>query len=145
MPDLLSDHVTAAAVPVPDADSLPFWEAARDHRLVLQRCNSCSRLRFPPSPICSHCRSWDSTWEEQSGEGAVYSWVVVHHAVTPALEEETPYAVVLVDVAPGVRIPGRFTGATASDIEAGMPVTVVFHDTDSEWPVIGFVPISGEG
>ncbi|HEY8545280.1 MAG TPA: Zn-ribbon domain-containing OB-fold protein [Acidimicrobiales bacterium] len=135
--------VTPAAVPVPDADSRPFWEAAAEGRLVLQRCGACGRLRFPPAPVCSHCGSWDTTWDEVDGHGEVYSWVVVHHAVTPALRGEVPYAVALVELAPGVRIPGRLTGVDHDAIAAGMPVRLVFHPVEGPWPVVGFVPAAG--
>ncbi len=140
MSDPTSETVTPGAVPVPDADSLPFWAAAAEGRLSLQRCGGCERLRFPPSPVCSHCGSWDATWDDVEGRGEIYSWVVVHHAVTPALRDEVPYAVALVELAPGVRIPGRLTGVAHAAIEAGMPVRLVFHPVEGPWPVVGFVP-----
>lgn len=144
MSELLAGSVTAGAIPVPDADSLPFWEGCRDHRLLLQRCEDCSRLRFPPSPVCSHCRSWETLWEEVPPRGEVYSWIVVHHAVTQALQDDVPYAVALVEIAAGVRIPGRLSAIDFRAIHAGMPVRVIFHEVDGPWPIPGFIPVGDE-
>ncbi len=35
-------------LPQPDRDSLPFWQGTRAGELRVQRCNACSRYRFPP-------------------------------------------------------------------------------------------------
>ncbi len=115
-------------LPVPDRDSAPFWEACREHRLVAQRCQACDQLRFPPSPVCHHCRSWEFTWSELSGEATVYSWVVVHHPVLETFVPEVPFVVALVEVAPGVRMPTRLRGVDPGRVQAGMRVAVVFND-----------------
>ena len=34
-----------------------FWfEGARQHRLLIQRCKQCGSLRHPPRPMCAECR-----------------------------------------------------------------------------------------
>src|SRR5690349_23737047 len=49
----------------------PFWDAAREHRLVLLQCASCGEFRHPPRPICPYCASFDGQWtrsEEHTSE-----------------------------------------------------------------------------
>jgi uncharacterized OB-fold protein len=51
--------------PTADAITLPFWQAAAEHRLVVQRCTSCGHTRLPPSPLCAECRSEDADWQDR--------------------------------------------------------------------------------
>ena len=55
--------------PLADGITLPWWEAAAEHRLVVQRCTSCTTTRHPPAPICPECRSEGSDWSEIGGRG----------------------------------------------------------------------------
>lgn len=88
--------------------SAPFWEAAREGRLVIQRCAECGQLRHYPRLLCSRCFSDRCDWVEASGEGTVHSWTVAHHAFHPAFADELPYTLVTVDLKEGVRALGRW-------------------------------------
>ena len=82
----------------------PFFAAARDGRLVVQRCSDCALLRFPARELCSGCLSTASTWVEVSGRGEVFSFNVMHQVYHPAFAAEVPYAVVVVRLAEGVKL-----------------------------------------
>jgi uncharacterized OB-fold protein len=127
-------------LPIPDPDTKPYWEACREHRLVVQSCSSCGALRFPPSPVCHKCRSWEFTWAEQSGTATVYSWVVAWHPIFPALASDVPYVVALVELAPGVRMPTRLVNVEPDAVYAGMPVRVAFRDVTDEITLPEFTP-----
>jgi uncharacterized OB-fold protein len=118
------------ALPVPDADSAPFWEGCRRHELLLQRCAECGRLRFPPAPLCWNCRSWSYRWERHSGRGTVYSWVIVHHPIPPSIAPLIPYVVAIVELEPSVKMPTRLVDVALEDLRADLPVKVVFDDVD---------------
>ncbi|MCZ6885641.1 MAG: zinc ribbon domain-containing protein, partial [Alphaproteobacteria bacterium] len=62
-------------VPRPAPESEPYWAAARDHKLKLQKCGACGEFWFPPSSRCPHCLDADHSWEEVSGTGRVFSFV----------------------------------------------------------------------
>jgi uncharacterized OB-fold protein len=79
-------------LPVEDADSRPFWEACRAHRLQVQRCSACGHYRWPPRGLCPKCHSWDFAWQTLNGQGTVASFVVVHQA-TPAFADMAPYTI----------------------------------------------------
>jgi uncharacterized protein len=132
----------SAAIPVPvaDADSAPFLDGLRIHRILLQRCTACGRVRFPPMPACPWCASTAGAWIEASGRGTVYSWVGVRRALTPGFESAVPYTIVTVDLAEGARAFGRLEGP-----EPGAPggvVAAAFVDHDS-WTELRFRPIAG--
>ena len=115
-------------VPVADADSEPFWEGCREHRLLIQRCTSCGTFCFPPHRSCPKCRSEASDWVEASGRGNVYSWIVVNHPVPrEVFAGEVPYVVALIDLDEGVRMASNIIGCDPHAVTAGMPVEVVFE------------------
>jgi len=78
---------------VTDPATAPFWEAAREHRLVAQRCDACTDLRYPATEICPRCWSDSQSWVPIAPTGELYSYVVYHRALDPALKDEIPYAV----------------------------------------------------
>ncbi|MFJ9587892.1 Zn-ribbon domain-containing OB-fold protein [Streptomyces acidicola] len=92
--------MTAPARPAPavDADSAGFWEACAREELVGQRCGTCSAWRWPPRDHCPHCHAMDPVWEQLGGTGRIVGFVVVHRALDPAFADETPLAVVHVEL-----------------------------------------------
>src|SRR5437016_5339502 len=78
-------------VPTPDAATAPYWQAAREHRLLLPRCLDCGRHHFYPRTLCPHCASPRIEWREVSGRGQVYSFTIVHRPPSPAFAADVPY------------------------------------------------------
>jgi len=116
-------------VPVPDSDSAPFWEGCREHKLLIQKCSDCGTLRFPARRHCAECGSDASEWTEVSGTGKVFSWIVVNHPVPrEVFGAEVPYVVALIELDEGVRMPSNIVGIAPHEVEAYMPVEVVFND-----------------
>jgi uncharacterized OB-fold protein len=81
-----------------DSEHRGYFEAARQHRLVLQRCEVCAMLRAAPGAACPFCTSLDWSWEAVSGRGVIYSYQIVTQAVHPAFADWVPYPVVLVEL-----------------------------------------------
>lgn len=90
-------------VPGPTITALtaPFWEAASQGRLLIQRCGSCRGAVFYPREICPHCWSDQLEWEEVSGQGTLRSFTVIHRPGHPAWSAAAPYAVGLVRLEEG--------------------------------------------
>ena len=122
--------------PRPASDGLDaeFWEAARRHALVVQRCRSCATFQFGPEWICHTCRSFDLAWHTVSGRGRIYSWERVWHPVHPALKDACPYVVVLVQLpdAGRVRMVGNLLGDPMQPVMIGAEVEAVFEDHAEE-------------
>jgi uncharacterized OB-fold protein len=134
--------VTAAAKPLPQSTPAmaPFWEAARRHELVVQRCRACGARRFPARELCSGCLSREADWEPVSGRGTVFSVAVVHHALHPGFAAEVPYAVVVVELEEGPRMISNLLGVAPGDIRIGLPVEVVFEEVTPEITLPKFRP-----
>jgi uncharacterized OB-fold protein len=120
--------VDARPVPVPDPVSLPYWEAAREGRLVVQVCRGCAAAQFPPDLVCHACLGADLAYEESSGAGKLYSYAVYVRSFDPAFE--VPYVLALVDLVdrPGVRLMTNIVDTPVDELAVDMPVEVTFED-----------------
>ncbi|MFN8033335.1 MAG: OB-fold domain-containing protein [Mycobacterium sp.] len=118
-------------VPAPDDVSGFYWDAAAEHRLVLQRCRSCRKLQYPPEICCVHCQSDDFELAEVTGRGVLYSYAAVDRALHAGFVKTLPYVVAFVelDEQPGLRILANLVDVPAgTELSCGMPVEVTFED-----------------
>ncbi|MDX6745120.1 Zn-ribbon domain-containing OB-fold protein [Actinocorallia sp. A-T 12471] len=131
-----------ATVGIPPAvteETEPFWTAAREGRLLAERCPACGVESFPPRGICRACRTRPTAFAEVTGPGVVYSLTVNHQRWLPDLE--VPYAVVLVEFPghPGVRVTGRLRGCPPEDACIGMTVEIGFEPGPGGFAIPSFV------
>jgi uncharacterized OB-fold protein len=117
--------------PVTDPLTVPFWDAAGQGRLVIQRCLGCGELRWPPLVGCPECHSRDATWDEVRPTGTIWSFVVYHRAFAAELRDEIPYTVAMVQLDDGPYLVGRLEDAEHADRPPaiGDRVTAVFTET----------------
>lgn len=130
-------------LPVPNELTAPYWEAARQHRLAVQRC-SCGRLSHPPVARCPSCAGAEFSWPTMSGRGAVYAFTVVHHSVHPVSAGATPYVIALVELEEGPRLLTNLRGCAPEAVRIKMPVEVVFEDVDPAIALPQFAPRGGD-
>jgi len=81
-----------------DVENAEFFRYCGAHDLHLQKCDSCSLLRYPPMTGCPWCATLESTWAPVEGVGTVYSYYEVAHAIQPAFRDHLPYLVLLVEL-----------------------------------------------
>jgi uncharacterized OB-fold protein len=114
-------------MPSPNPLTAGFWEAARRHELVVQRC-ACGRYRHYPQPLCPECHSFDWNWAAVSGAGVVYTFTIAHRPFHPAWADRVPYAVATVELAEGVRMVSDLPPEDTDVVRIGAPVEVFFDD-----------------
>jgi uncharacterized protein len=131
---LNSPLTTLSARPRPklDADGAPFWAAAREERLVIQRCADCGTLRYYPRRQCPVCWSDTCEWVQASGRGTIYTWSIVRRAPSPGFQDIVPYAVALIDLDEGVRVLSRLVDSALEEVRIGASVQVRFEVLDNE-------------
>ena len=122
------DGPVARPLPAPDPLTTGFWAAARERRLVVQRCDSCGTLRHYPQPMCANCHSMDWSWTELSGRGTVYTFTVTHQVFHPAWAGHVPYAVATIELDEGVRLVSDLPPEDVDDVAIGSPVEVFFEE-----------------
>jgi len=128
--------------PIPEITEAlrPFLAAARDGRLVVQRCSRCGHRRFPPREICSDCLGRDAEWVASSGRGTIISFNVMHQVYHPGFASEVPYAVVLVELEEGGRLLTNLIGCSPDRVRIGLPVEVQFEKRSEEISLPQFRP-----
>ena len=131
----------ARPLPRVTADNRPFWDAARRHQLVLQRCVECGRFRYPPGPVCPDCLSERAAWTPVSGRGKVTTFVVFHKAWFASFAGDIPYNVIQVQLDEGPRLTANVVGIANTDLRVGMPVEVTFDDVTPEIALPRFRPL----
>jgi uncharacterized OB-fold protein len=120
-------------LPLPDADTEPFWAGTRDQKLLIQHCARCERAQFYPRYFCTECAG-DVEWVEASGRGTVYTYSIVRQNLTPPFDTLVPYVLAMIDLDEGARMMGNVTGIDVDDVRIGMPVEVYFaRETDEVW------------
>jgi uncharacterized OB-fold protein len=113
--------------PIPDPMTAPFWEAAKDGRLMIGRCKDTGRHFFPPRGVSPFTLSTKVELVPATGRGTLYSWTV--------MRTKEPYIPAMVELAEGPRMFTNLVDVEFAAIRIGMPVRVVFKPTDGGPPV----------
>ncbi|HSZ40855.1 MAG TPA: OB-fold domain-containing protein [Trebonia sp.] len=116
--------------PLPDLDdplTAPFWAAAAQRKLVVQKCAECGYLRWPPGPLCPECQAEGAAWTEVRASGSLWSIATYHRALDPAFAGDVPYTVALVELDDGPRMYGRISG-DPEKLVLDAPVRAAFTD-----------------
>ncbi|SIM72658.1 Zn-ribbon domain-containing OB-fold protein [Micromonospora cremea] len=110
-----------------------YLAGAAAGKLRLQHCAKCARCRFPASPLCPGCLSWDFDWIDASGCGELWSWIRMHKPYFKNLDREVPYNVAMVRLAEGPLMISAIDGDDP-ELACGTPLSVVFRS-------VGGVPL----
>jgi len=135
------DHpgmVAERPLPAMEPWARPFWEAARERRLVLPRCQACSLLQFPPELGCRGCGATEYDWIPATGRATLYTWTICHPPLLPYFAERAPWAVAAVELEEGVRMVSRLVDVPAEHYEIGMPLVADFEPIDDERTLVVF-------
>ena len=129
-------------LPQPTPVTQPFWDAAKERRLSIQRCASCNRYVFYPRPLCPYCGSAELTWTDVSGRGVVYSYTIARRATMRAFAEEVPYVIAIVELTEGPHMTTHIVDCEPEAVTIGMPVEATFEDANDEVTLVKFRPAS---
>ncbi|MEI7714200.1 MAG: OB-fold domain-containing protein [Rhodospirillales bacterium] len=131
-------------IPVPDELTAPFFDGARDGKLMLQHCTACDGWSFPVRERCPHCFAPKLEWRAASGKGTLYTFAIMHQVMNPGFAGQTPYNVSQVDLAEGVRMVSNVIGIASDALKIGMTLEVVFDNVGDGVHVPKFRPVTGE-
>ncbi len=126
--------------PLPEVTPLtqPFWSAAKARRLVVQRCDDCGTLRFPPEHGCYACGSLRSSWVPVSGRATLWSWTLCHPPLLPYFAERAPWPVAVVQLEEGPRMVTDLAGVPVEEYEIGMPLVADFENVTDDVTLVVF-------
>lgn len=118
----------------------PFWDAARESRLMLQHCNDCGKAIFYPRLSCPHCFSNNLGWQPASGRGTIYSYTAVEANAPSAFASDIPYVVAVIRLEEGVQMLSNVINCEMAQLRCDMPVEVVFERLNDEFTLPKFRP-----
>ena|SRR4030065_347051 len=112
-----------------------FYKFMSQGKLMAGKCTRCGKTHLPPRPLCDNCFSQEFEWVEVSGKGKLVTFTVIHIA-PPQFAALAPYAVGIVQLDNGLRIPGMISGVKQEQLRVGMDLTIDFGtcNTTQVWP-----------
>lgn len=117
----------------------PHFDAARQGRLELQKCPR-DGFFFYPRTHCSRCLGDDWQWAAARPRGRIHAFTIDRLGAAPGLRQFAPFAIALVDLEDGPRVPGTVVDIPFDQLRTDLPVRVDFHIVD-DMPLMIFRPL----
>jgi uncharacterized OB-fold protein len=123
--------------PVPDALSRPYWDAARERKLMIQRCPVTGKFQWYPRAHSLYAHGATPEWVQASGRAVLFSYSVIHRGdgTTP-----TPYTCAVVQLEEGVLFTATLKGIDEAGVRIGMALEVDFEQVSDELVLPFFKP-----
>jgi uncharacterized OB-fold protein len=112
--------------PLPTPVSQPFWDALREERVALQRCDDCDEWVYYPRARCPRCLSDRLAWSTVDGRGVVYTFTVAEQPTAPPFADEVPQLLAVVELTEGVRLSTTLVDVDPGAVSVGLAVEPVF-------------------
>jgi len=129
--------------PLPKIDAYmetrPFWDAAREGKLLLQFCKDTGQAQFFPRPVSMATGKRNLEWRQVSGRGKVYSWTVTN-SPWPGHEDRVPFICALIELEEGARILANIFNCKTDEVTIDMPVKLCWEKLSEEINYPAFEP-----
>ena len=132
----------AKPLPEPNPVTQPFWDAAKEHRLRLQRSRKTGQFVHYPRAVSPFGANDELTWEEVSGRGHVWSYTVARRATAPQFEGDVPYVIAIIELEEGPHLTANIIECDPDTVRVGLPVEAAFVDVTPEITLVQFRPRS---
>ncbi|MFX1361844.1 MAG: Zn-ribbon domain-containing OB-fold protein [Promethearchaeota archaeon] len=106
-------------------------EIPQHYRLEGSKCTKCSKVYFPPRPICQSCRSTILEKIFLPKKGKVVTFTTVRVA-PQTFELYVPYIVGIIELDGGTRLTAQITDCDPSEVYIGMPVETIIRKVNTE-------------
>ena len=127
-------------LPRPTPETQHFWEGTRNAQLLLQKCNDCTHVYFPPRPFCPDCGCREVTVLAASGKATLFSYVI-NERPHPAFNG--PYSIAVVRLEEGVQMMSNIVNVPQSPeaLVLDMPLRVTYTRISEEITLPHFEPV----
>lgn len=122
-----------------------FYKNISQKKLMGGKCRKCGKIHLPPRPLCDKCLSTEFEWVELPKTGKLLTYTIIHVAPTQ-FQNMAPYAVGIIQLENGVKIPGMIKGVSLDKIKVGMSLKMEFEEPQQtqqwpQWPRYCFIPL----
>lgn len=126
--------------PDPSKATQEYWNGTKDNQLRIPYCTDCEEYFFYPRHHCPTCMSESITHREASGRGELVTYSTVIRPPSETYQELAPYINGIVELEEGVRLFTNILAEDESELANGLPVSVTFVETDTEYKLPYFEP-----
>jgi uncharacterized protein len=133
-------------IPVPNDQSKPFWDGAKEQKLVLQKCSACGKWNYPPRAACNSCTAKDTLqWTEvQNAKGTIDVHLIIRDSRIRGFRSAQPinFAIIRLDEDPGINFLSNLPGTPPGEFKDGDKVELVFAQIEGndqlvpEWQIV---------
>jgi uncharacterized OB-fold protein len=121
-----------------------FYKFLMQGKLMAGKCQKCGKMHLPPRPLCDNCYGTQFEWVAISGKGKLLTYTVIHVA-PQQFQNLAPYAIGIVELENGLKIPGMIQSIPEEKLKIGMALNVDFSTCSSpqgwpQWPRYCFKP-----
>jgi uncharacterized protein len=117
----------------------PFWEGARNGRLMVYHCGNCGK-NYWPAIDCPACDSPHMEWTQATGKGVIFTYTIMHQVYHPGWKSEVPYNVAWVKLDEGPILISNIADCQNADLHIGMRVEAIFDKVTPEVTLPKFKP-----
>lgn len=111
-----------------------YFEAARNGKLLVGKCDDCGATHFYPRPLCPHCFSERTEWVPAKGSGVIYTYSTMRRGVP------VPYTIAYVTLDEGVSMMTNIVDCDPDTLKIGDRVKLVFKPAEDGTSVPMFTP-----
>jgi hypothetical protein len=129
----------APYLPKPTPLTKPFWDAAREGRLLMPRRKDGTYFWYPRA-LTPGTLDEDYTWAELSGRGTVHSFTIDRRGTHPAFAGQVPYVIAIVELDEGPRMTTNLVGVDIDAVRVGMRVVAAFEPATDAITLVRFRP-----
>ena len=112
-----------------------FYKYISQGKLMGGKCKKCGKIHLPPRPLCDKCFSKEFEWTEIPLKGKLLTYTIIHVAPLQ-FQQMAPYAVGIIQLENGLKIPGMIKDIAPEQIKIGMELKIAFETSTetSQWP-----------
>jgi uncharacterized protein len=112
-----------------------FYKFLSHDKLMAGKCFKCGKIHLPPRPICDNCYGTEFAWTEIKGKGKLLTYTIIYVA-PPQFQALAPYAVGIVQLESGLKLPGMVSGVSHEQIKVEMELVIDFKacSAGQTWP-----------
>jgi uncharacterized OB-fold protein len=127
-------------LPAPTPATEPYWQGAREGRLLLPWCEACRRWFHPRQPACACGRAL--AWRAASGRGTLVAHAVIRHPFNPAVKDQVPYTLTVTRLEEGPQLLTSLPGE-GHGLSCGAAMQVTFDAVTPDVTLPRFAPSAG--
>lgn len=126
-------------MPRPTPTTQPFWDGAKNGKLMLQYDPVARRYQFWPRSCSVRTGKRNLRWQQAKGTGTLYSFTETH-VPTAGFEGKGPYMIGLVELDEGVRIIANLVNVGSDTVKVGMKLKVAWEKLSDDLSYFAFEP-----